>query len=247
MQFRLKNISTENHRVEFISPQNGHFWAGGEIGEMGDVSVSADGREWNGCLVGLKGPNFTCVGATSSIYIGDISNFPGKLYVDGNEFTIGEGETFAHEINDNPILSTMLTATLDDDLGVTITSKALGKRIAVVRTDGQPIPWQFPEQDNTSWSIENDTALFCTADTKNYDLSLPSTGWVGRNFDIRYYLDTGGNSEITLKPDDVTITVVEGEGEIVEQFTHDTYGYATFKPTNRGSNWISLFNSSAPC
>lgn len=67
MQFRLKNISNDNHRVEFISPKNGHFWANSESSESGDVSVSSDGRVWSACLTNLKGANVD-LGATTQTY-----------------------------------------------------------------------------------------------------------------------------------------------------------------------------------
>ena len=65
MRFRVKNLSSDNHRVEFVSRMNGAFRA--DAPESGDVVLSPDGREWNACLTNLKGANVD-LGATTQTY-----------------------------------------------------------------------------------------------------------------------------------------------------------------------------------
>ena len=239
MGFRLKNISTENHRVEFISTRNGHFWSSSEMGEPGDVSVSADGREWNGCLVGLKGPTINCADALPTIQVETTAFAGGKFYLNGIEYELSgdPGESFLDMygklVSDNPWFTDVLElSTLEGYPNVVVFTamSAQHARVAIEAADGQPLEWsQVPSERpvNETFGVDGNVVSFCLMPNWEVDLNYPSTLHTGNESYFNFTLYS--NERLVLDESNCTLTALEGDVTITvsSQYENNSSWYIT--------------------
>lgn len=250
MQFRLKNISNENHRVEFISTRNGHFWSSSELGEPGDVTVSSDGRSWNACLTGLKGPTIVCANALPTIQIETTAFTGGTLYLNGVDYELSgdPGESFLDMygklVSDNPWFENLLElTTLDEYPNVVVFTAMSGEhtRIAIEAADGQPLEWsQVPSElpVNESFGVDGNVVSFCLLPNYSFDL----------NYNPQLLTDTEQYFNLSIYSDErhllteynTNLRVVEGDVELTLQEMYENNASWTMTAKTAGPVKLEL-------
>ncbi len=248
MQFRLKNISNQNHRVEMHSTNMDTFNQNGP--EPGDVVLENSNHSFNACLAGLAGPLITCTGSLPTAGFRTVNAFDGLFYLNGVEYNFNvPGETFLDkyrnlaannldldmllevtEINENPN-EVMFTAASPTPV-----------RVAIVASNGGVVNWQQQPSEtavNETIEITDSQVTFCLMGRWSFDINKPNSLFIDNQNYIS--LQMFPNNPILLDETNVQLTIMDGVAEITTDFLSENYASWSVKAKSAGKLHFQLW------
>lgn len=220
MEFKIKNISNVNHRIEM----RGHAEMFNNNGPMiGDVYISPTGDTLEACLTPLAGPSISCAGSLPIVEFDVTNAFNGFLYLNGVEYELnGLGNTFLDKFNQlvsqyPEVGDAMFVGPSGEDPNqiIFVAQQNISMRVAIVANSGETVDWhQKPSETlkNTTVDITDNQVSFCLMPNIEHNVYQPNPIIVNRadSVSLELYADeryqlSDQNTILTVNDGDVTI------------------------------------------
>ena len=216
MDFKIKNISNVNHRIEM----RGHAEMFNNNGPMiGDVYISPTGDTLEACLTPLAGPSFSCAGSLPTAEFDVTNAFNGFLYLNGVEYELnGLGNTFLDKYNQlvsqyPEVGDTMFVGPSEEDPTqiIFVAQQNIAMRVAIVANSGETVDWhQKPSETlkNTSVNITGNQVSFCLMPNIEHNVHQPNPIIVNQADSVS--LELYADARYLLSDQNTVLTVNDG-------------------------------------